>query len=148
MYLQQQRQGQGPAEMVCRLEQVERTLQERLEAEYRLQAVTVRKQAQGQLLDAVASPLIAESSRLADQIEAELQSTRHRLATMRGELSRAANRAGQSASMAEQVTAEVSVTQHQLRSLGLERRRELVRMVIRHVSVDRGGQVAITLRDN
>lgn len=133
------------AAVVARLQAEQGALQERLEAEYRVQAATVRRQAQGQLADPVVEAMLGESAKHIREIEARLATIRQRLALVQANVERAEGTPSRSRFAPEQVLSEAAETRRQLAALDAAQRRELVVRVIKSVTLHPGGGVTVTL---
>jgi len=138
-YLEEQRLSRGREDTFTRLLLEEAALQARLQAEHRVQAIAVRKQAEGQLAECAADTMLADSSGRVGQIRAEMASIQRRLMTVRGE-------AAQHRSDGDDVGREVERTRQQLSALHPDGRRALVLNTLDHVAVFAGGNVTVALR--
>lgn len=138
---------QSPIDLAGRLGDTLHALQDRLAAEHRLQAVTVRRQAEGKLAVEVADAMLAESAGVIQQIEAELTLLQQRMAALSASGGQADDAQSGDAATPHRVAAELDLTRRQLASLGPDRRRELVLKVIRQVTVMPDGTAHLALRE-
>lgn len=142
-YLEQQRQAEAPEGTLSCLEQEHRALRGRLDAECRVQALVIRRQAEGQLVAATADGLLEESNQRMTTLRRELTALEQRIDT----LQRQAAPAGETAALASAVAAEAEVTLAQLQALSPALRRALVLKVVRAATIGKTGEVTVALRE-
>lgn len=130
---------QQPALPEPGLEAEVRALRELLEAEVRLQAVTLRRQAEAKVDEEAADRVLAESNRRLAQLKSAIADTEAQLASL-----------AQSEPLSPllgPVAVEAEAIRHQLAGLSPEHRRHLVLLTVGAVTVHAEGRVEIQLSD-
>jgi site-specific DNA recombinase len=140
-YLEEEARFPGHGEVLSRLEQEQRAVQARLEAEHEVQAVVVRRQAQGRLAEGAADRLLQQSNRVVGQLQGELAVLEQRAAALR------AGQARSAAAGADRLETAVVRTREQLAALGPEGRRALAVRVIQHVVAAGDGTATVVLQE-